>query len=549
METLLTIIRSVPTPILYALSPFAAIAVILALTRVITTVNYYRALQQFKDSPHGGQKIVSPPQIPYTIPWLGNSLDFLRPSPGAFWSELFSYHPRETGVCTLLMGGRKSHIVFSPTTVQAIFKARTPSRDIFDFDLYIQVFKMTHDQAQNAYNGKHSEEVMNSKYMIKFERVNELTEHFTKSLEDVLSKDSKEIVEKGEIGLYEWLRDRMFTASCYALMGEKLKEMYPNFCEDFYGFDGEFLKFFFRFPEFLIKDAYQRRDRIFDNLEKWSAEMHRLSGGTPVDPEGPAWEPFFGSRLNRARHLDYKARGLNSRSSAALDLGITFAISSNAIPATGWMLFHLLNPKNPSLLERALKEINAATKEDGNLDIATLVSQPLLQSLWTETLRLYADVLVTRNLPEDITLPLDESGKHHVLFRAGDNVFAPSFLGHRDDNVWSTEDAPYDVFHADRFLVKDPKTGQEAFSMSRTTGKFFPFGGGKTICPGRIFAKQEAIGALAMVLLKFDFDVKGYIDIDKKPTKDFPGMPKAFPGSGALSPGGDMKVKISRRVW
>lgn len=422
-------------------------------------------------------------------------------------------------------------------------------RDLFEKDLYNMVFKMSPDQVEKAVQGKHSEEVMNSKYLINHERINELTHHFTKALDGVLGKDAGEVVKMGEIGLYEWLRDRMFTASCYALLGEKLLEMYPTFCEDFYGFDGEFLMFFFRFPGFLIKDAVQRRDRIFDNLEKWSKEMYRLSGGTPVDPEGPAWEPLFGSRLNRARHLDYEARGLNSRSSAALDLGITFGLSSNAIPAAGWMLFHILAPGNPKLLERVLAEIKISRKDDGDLDVPTLVVQPLLQSIWTETLRLYTDVLVTRNCPEDITLPLDESGKHHVLFRAGENVFAPSFLGHHDSNVWSMETAPYDVFHAERFLFTDPKTGQETFSMSRTTGKFFPFGGGKTICPGRIFAKQEALGALAMVLLRFDFDVKGFVDVDKKPTNSFPGMPKAFPGSGALSPGGDMRVRIRRREW
>lgn len=547
MDALLSDIKSVPTPLLWVTAPFLLIAAVLASTRLITTWNYYSSLRQFKDSPTGGQRIVTPPQIPYIIPWLGNSLDFLRPSPGAFWQDLFSYHPRSTGVCTLLMGGRKSHIVFSTTLVQAIFKARTPSRDALDKELYQQVFKMTSDQAKAALDGKHSEEITNGKYMINYERVNELTEEFTKSLDDVLGRDAESIVEMGEMGLYEWLRDRMFTASCYALLGEKLLEMYPNYCEDFYEFDQEFLKFFFRFPPFLIREATQRRDRIFDNLEKWSKEMHRLSGGTPVDPEGPSWEPLFGSRLNRARHLDYKARGLNTRSSAALDLGITFALSSNAVPATGWMLFHVLDLKNPALLNKVLKEISASTKANGNLNVATLIAQPLLQSIWTETLRLYADVLVTRNLPEDITLPLDESGKHHVLFRAGDDVFAPSFLGHHDSNVWSTEDAPYDVFHAERFLVTDPKTGEETFSIARTTGKFFPFGGGKTICPGRIFAKQEAMGAFAMVLSRFEFDFVGYVDVDKKATDQFPGMPKAFPGSGTLSPGGDMVVKIRRR--
>lgn len=64
---------------------------------------------------------------------------------------------------------------------------------------------------------------------------------------------------------------------------------------------------------------------------------------------------------------------------------------------------------------------------------------------------------------------------------------------------------------------------------------------------GRHFAKQEGLGALAMVLYRFNFEVKGFVDQDEKPTKEFPGLAKAFPGSGALAPGGDMMVKIRRR--
>ncbi|KAI7124653.1 hypothetical protein KC343_g17159, partial [Hortaea werneckii] len=80
-----------------------------------------------------------------------------------------------------------------------------------------------------------------------------------------------------------------------------------------------------------------------------------------------------------------------------------------------------------------------------------------------------------------------------------------------------------------------------------TNGKFFPFGGGKTICPGRVFAKQEAVGALAMVLLKLDFEVVGFLDEKGNPTQEFPGFAKAFAGSGALAPGGDLRVRIRAR--
>jgi cytochrome P450 len=471
----------VPNAVLYAVAPFAAIAILLACTRLYTTWTYYRTLKQFVDSPPGKKTLVTPPQIPFTLPWLGNTFSFLAPYPGQYWNELFCWHPRNTGVCTLLIGGRPTHILFSPSAVQALFKAKSASRDVFEVDLYEHVFKFSPDQVHNAMAGKHFEHEMNTQYLIKAERVNELTAQFTRVLEEVLDGDAEEIVKLEEVGLFEWIRDRMFTASTTALMGEKLLQMYPDLCQDFFQFDRDFLSFFFKLPPFMMRDAISNREKIFRKLEEWSKEMHELSGGSPVDPEGPAWEPFFGSRLNRARQLDYKNRKLNAHSSAALDLGITFGLSSNVIPATSWMLMHVLNPDaEPSLLPRLMDELRQAEKPDGSLDIATLIQQPLLQSLWTETLRLYTDVLVTRNLSEDITLPLDEDGKRQVTFRKGDNCFAPSWLGHHDAAAWDGK-VPYDQFYAERFLAKDPETGKDVFTMSGTTGKFFPFGGGKTI--------------------------------------------------------------------
>jgi cytochrome P450 len=212
------------------------------------------------------------------------------------------------------------------------------------------------------------------------------------------------------------------------------------------------------------------------------------------------------------------------------------------------MLMELLKPDaDPTLMPRLMAELLEAKRPDGSIDVSILVGQPLLQSIWTETLRMYTDVLVTRNLPEDITLPLDEDGKRQVIFRKGDNCFAPSWLGQHDANAWSDK-APHDQWYAERFYSKDPVTGKGTFSMNGSNGKFFPFGGGKTICPGRVFAKQEGLGALALILLRFDFEVKGFVDADKKPTNTFPGFAKSFPGSGALIPGGDVMVKIKRRM-
>ena len=206
----------------YVLSPFVIGAVLLSIVRAYTTWSYYWRLRQFVESPQAGKVTVRSPQIPYTIPFLGNSLSFLTPKPGAFWERLFSWHPRSTGVCSLVIGGKKTHILFSQTAVQALFKAKGPSRDAFELEMFNKVFEMTPDQIQNAMAGKHHEHEMNSAYLTKHERVNELTLHFTRVLDEVTSRDAGDVVAMGEFGLYDWLRERMFTASVTALMGDKL---------------------------------------------------------------------------------------------------------------------------------------------------------------------------------------------------------------------------------------------------------------------------------------------------------------------------------------
>lgn len=89
-------------------------------------------------------------------------------------------------------------------------------------------------------------------------------------------------------------------------------------------------------------------------------------------------------------------------------------------------------------------------------------------------MRLYVDVLVTREVLDDFTLPIDDKG-HQVLVKKHDTIIAPSWLGHRDDTVWTSQ--PVDKFYPDRFIKKDEKTGKDMFTMVGTNGKLFPFGG------------------------------------------------------------------------
>jgi hypothetical protein len=567
----LNAISLLPPYILLVITPIVLAAVVFASTYLTTTIRYRLSLAQDTSNP---TKPTPPPQIPYTLPFLGSALSFLAPHPGEFWKSLFQRHPRSTGACTLLLGGRRSHVLFSPSAVQALFKARGLSRQTFNEDLLIKGLGVSAEETAKFYGTRETpdekgqtsawvRENLNHEYMLKTDAVNELTSEFNRVLSDQVADELRVGDEIREIGIYEWLRPIMFKASTTALMGQRILEVYPGLCDDFFAFDSVMLTMFFGIPKWIVPKAYAIRARTLDGLEKWHVQMREDGKGKPVDPEGGVkWEPVYGSRLIRARQLFYETRGISTRSRASIDLGFMFGLSSNAIPATGWMLLHILNPgADKTLLPRVMMELESARREDGTLDLTVLLGLPLLQAVFHEVLRLYVDVLVSRTLHDDLALPLDD-GKRQLLLKKNDIVMAPSWLGQRDEARWT--DPPSDVFCAERFLKTDAETGREVFSLTGMAGKFFPFGktnnsasrkesanmiigGGKNMCPGRVFAKQEVLASVAMVLLAFEFEVIEFVDEHGKSKARFPGLKQAYSGTGVVAMDGDAKVRMRRR--
>jgi hypothetical protein len=122
--------QALPGYALIVVSPFLVVAIVLALTRLYTTWRYNQSIKQYNALSSSKTQSFQPPQVPYTIPVLGNALEFLAPYPGVFWRTLFKTHPRDTGTCSVLLGGRPTHVLFSPHAVKSVFKplsSYTPS--------------------------------------------------------------------------------------------------------------------------------------------------------------------------------------------------------------------------------------------------------------------------------------------------------------------------------------------------------------------------------------------------------------------------------------
>ena len=545
---------------LLRISLFISIAIlaILATTWTVTTLKFRRRLlQPNRDGEKGGKEPVT---LPYAIPWLGSALSFLNEQ-GQFYDYIHSRIGTAASMCTVRLGPEKSYIALSAAAVEAMFQStKYISSDKFvrmillhglnmpleDVNKILRKHPKNPGAGQNSIKAKamYPQDSLFQKYLISQDAVNALTTKFTEVFGDALENDTA-IPTKGEmatIDLFTWLKGRMFIGTTTSIFGSYILEVYPNIGDDFFAFDSGFLKIVYGTPKFLAGDVYAALKRLLKGTERWLNEA-LPKFDEQLDPtKGPEWEPYLGCRLQKGRHKLFDEAELSMKAKASMEVGLLFGVTSNAIPATGWMLFHIImSPQD--LLPRVLSEISTAQNPDGTLDIPKLITLPLLLSIYTETLRMYVAVNVTREIHADFVI------EGHLL-KKGNTIMAPSWLGHRDPDVWNNlhpDHPPVDVFYAERFLREEGD--KVVCSTAGLSGKYFPYGGGAHICPGRIFAKQEILAAVAMVLLCFDFEFVGWVNpFSKDKEERFPTSKKGYVGNGVMAADRDMRVRIKRKA-
>jgi len=222
-------------------------------------------------------------------------------------------------------------------------------------------------------------------------------------------------------------------------------------------------------------------------------------------------------------------------------------INGNAIPIAGWMMIEI--NQDPDLLSALRQEIQTAVVRKDTVkggivfDVPALLSLPFLSSAFTETLRLRVSTTPTRQILKD----LEVDG---YVLKAGKVVMLPSWPAHTNDE-WSTPDHSATTFWAGRFLPENNSKGDKKAASASSllkSGRYFPFGGGTSICPGRFFAKQEVLIAVAIMILKFDIEFVKFIGHDGSDSDRGPETDTKNAGAGAVSPDRDLLVRLKRRL-
>lgn len=178
---------------------------------------------------------------------------------------------------------------------------------------------------------------------------------------------------------------------------------------------------------------------------------------------------------------------------ARYEVGGSIAVLVNTAPTAFWML--LLLHSTPGLLDDIRREIDACTKtttETGStiktLDITTLKeSCPLLLSSYQEILRY-------RSMGTSVREVMEETYLQQWVLKKGAMLQMPSRIIHQDVNLWGSN---VDDFNPRRFLPEEKKSRPRDVC-------FRAFGGGKTLCPGRHFATNEVLAAVAVFIARLD---------------------------------------------
>ncbi|KAK4157553.1 cytochrome P450 [Chaetomidium leptoderma] len=351
-----------------------------------------------------------------------------------------------------------------------------------------------------------------------------------------------------DVHIFGTLRRTMATAATHAVLGSLILDVNPGFVDAFWEYERYVETLEFGLPEWLNRSAVRARARFRDMCRRWYEVADRTYDWAADDASDTNWEPAFGSPVSRGLARWAKSFGFSADTMGPLFMLFIFGLHANAITISTWIVMELV--KDPDLFRAVKDEVSRAesnTRNDSTartFDHRKLTSLPLLQSVYTEVMRLRVGVLITRTSTEPVTVA-------EYTLPKGSIFQAPTEAGHLDEAVWSTAEHPASDFWAYRQVTeketRDETTGQISkeleFSFGRRSGSWFPFGGGLNMCPGRNFAKPEVFLAVATVISNFEIEYVAWLKPDGSPSKRPAQNDANYASAVAAVPDRELKVR------
>ncbi|XP_053723581.1 prostacyclin synthase isoform X1 [Synchiropus splendidus] len=451
-----------------------------------------------------------PPLDKGLIPWLGHALSFGKDAP-RFLAQMKAKHG---DIFTVRVAGCYVTILLDPNSFDAVLNdticldsTRNRSKIIHRvFDLHLPSVQ---PGAERRWMEKHFQGLSLSRLVTSMDA----------ELQEILWS------EQTGWGLTEWKPEGLYSL-CYSFLFRagyltlfERKENAAAVYKEFRKFDELLAKLArgcVRSGE--RKEAYTSRQRLWELLSpKW------LHGGA----SDLCWQQSYHSFLQQ-EGVDAEMQ----RKALLLQLWTT---QCNAGPAAFWLLAFLL--KHPEAMEAVQAEIRGLTLQEGSQQrphIQRLETQrtPVFDSVLSETLRLTAAVMITREVVKDKALRMGNGETYHL--RRGDKVsLFPLLSPQMDPHIHQDPQE----FKYDRFLNEDLTMKDEFYKEGRRLKYFtMPWGAGSNICVGKDFAVTS--------IKKFVFLILTHLELKLcDPDAELPPFNRSRYGFGMLQPEGDLQIQ------
>ncbi|KAJ0350537.1 hypothetical protein KNSL1_003940 [Colletotrichum chrysophilum] len=216
-------------------------------------------------------------------------------------------------------------------------------------------------------------------------------------------------------------------------------------------------------------------------------------------------------------------------------IGFDMAMLANYAPTAFWAVYEILSRPRlaQEIREEVRKAITKGDEADWALDVSILKTAcPLPLSSIQEAQRVNSVQAGIREILRDTTIHTEDTS---VLLKKGSYLQINGISTLRDLETWGSDAADFDPYRFIKMKRPEANTPVVAAASELPPNAFSVWGVVPHVCPARWYATGGITVLVAMLVLRFDFDVESDAQIPgrsevawRKPTpaKDFSTLPR-----------------------